>query len=184
MHNGWLTLSTPKLDWVNSFTRRTLSAKCPEHAEESCWPSPYNLNGLSFNLHSNFWQNLQHWTKSDTQTTFTFWRENTQSAFQWVVLVNGLTSWQVKWVKIIDFTGRPSRSISNGYIFTPLRSFPPHHSTHIAIMKNTLLYCMHLLVSWRYHKLYTVQLGVSPLRSCSTTEHKEQLNLYFYQRSK
>ena len=34
------------------------------------------LNGLSFNVHTQFWQNLQNWTKSDKQTTFTFWQEN------------------------------------------------------------------------------------------------------------
>ena len=60
------------------------------------------LNGLFFNLHSKFWTNLQSWTKSYKQMTFTFEQERRDQYGIEYCRVPGY--WQKGWVSGIIFS--------------------------------------------------------------------------------
>ena len=75
-----------KLDWVNSFPRRTLGAKHPERTKESCWLSPFTSELSSIQVSFKIFWNL---INSDKQMTFIFSRK---------CVIRG------EWVKCICYT--------------------------------------------------------------------------------
>ena len=84
---------TRKSDWFscsssgNCFPRHTLGAKLQSALRKAVDLDYMIMNYLSCNLHSQFCQKLQNWTKSDKQMTFICWRENMGSIWNELIII-------------------------------------------------------------------------------------------------